>query len=1676
VDQSYSTGGTGGGPSSSSSLSSPPPPPSSSFSSNYQHHSRNSINNGSRSHQNGILNTSGMSGTTTNSSSKGSVRMLSNSKKYSSFKRRFHTTNQVEVSRGVVLVGEELEDYCKKRGLCPLCAKTKVKRRVFKLFRKNRWEPVTQLNPDGGGSYIVYKGYCVRSNCFTLEQAKRLADATTTSSSTSPTTMGGVGIVRAGNGSPRIVSPGRKSHFGSGSPDHRKDPSKAGQFSGRHNVHSNNNNNDGDDDYDEEDDDDDDENDDIDDVDRTSFRQSRVWATNGGSNNNNNHEEDDASDVHRGLTHRRQATAYPSMRMKDEHHRSQRQSTTRTTTNNANNNNNNTGGGDNGRDRVLPSQIIQRTVQGLVDDATKGRIHILDLSGIALHLVDMATLMGAIRTNTVIAQLSLENCQLRDDTCAIIGKGLTEAYDMPLVKLYLRSNSIQNDGVDYLCPYLESSTSLQKLDLSRNGIGTMGGVAIFNSFRRNRLATIRSINLAHNELWDLDCDEDGSGSFGIRSFLGKNRTLKSLNLEGNFLHDEGMEALCLGLTQGGDQATLERLFLRGNSIGDDGAIALGECLSINKSLVYIDLAENEIGNTGGRALLSALDQNMTIQDISGLWRNQIDRRFITVAIRRLLLSTDRGQPYGSTRKIQDPVVVKVNDRVEAPPSPLPRRTERIASDAVASKKTVNEETIPGEGDVSDLSDDPMELYDDSDSDDDDDDAGVVGGNEQSQRQRHQQRDMDRDKLVTPLKLLPSLEANSTIDEEELILVDDDGGGGKASSGSSPLVETLMETNQEVSYNFDRVTYFHSSPLVYFEKELGIHRGIPLQDSKYERCVLEEALSIVADRGAEIELTVETATLDRFSSFFAEKDSHVMHFSCHGLNDSLALENGYGSLQTLPLDGLTRLIAAVGSSLNIVFVSSCNSKMIGEAFVDAGIPHVVCCQKDEQFRDPVAFEFMKCFYQQAAQQRLLSEAFETAVEVVASLPIARNLRRVRERFRLLPEMPDVKGYHNTPVFFNEMVPGRKVSEHFEGSPHLPPLPTNFTGREIDLYEILESLRVDDIVKVSGTPGYGKESIVSAVAEYAMQRRKMFSIDDIFWLPAPEGVTPSSNSMYADLCLCCNLLRTSKDDIWDTNDAVIDCKERLRLELEEFHMVLVVDDRSFSSRGSQDGLEKFISFILNAATAKVILITTRGHESGSLLSQSTSGSRIEESNIEIDTLDFRSTALLFGSMSKFISSNGCPVAHSATEFAQLLEPPFVARMPDPSLVTSQRRADLFARMGSGLPSAVINAAQAIDKSSFIEIIKIANKPEIHVESLSELEHEVRRRIAQKDKAVAERNYMRAMDLDSILEELEEMRPEFPTLKDLKEEEQLMKSDLADAVANRRYDTANDLKRELLTLKKKIMRERRLLPEESFSPREKLNEFQAQMESMMEEADDSFKLDDLDLKVTFDILCDGINDRACTFSIYYGDIHDFNHPVEARGIVCWTNEACHLESTIEGRQLLDKGGADLQKDIDSLAVVAESPYGTVRCTMGNAVILGPSHSYSKTLAVPVVILTAGPFHPSGSQGAAESSILETDEDYFDYRKIMLRSCYRSSMVLARHSELQALGVTLNSPHKKGPSYEETIRIGLQILVEEVKFSALKDIHLIAKTPKEASIMVRIMEQNLGYQHNIVSASKKG
>jgi O-acetyl-ADP-ribose deacetylase (regulator of RNase III) len=106
---------------------------------------------------------------------------------------------------------------------------------------------------------------------------------------------------------------------------------------------------------------------------------------------------------------------------------------------------------------------------------------------------------------------------------------------------------------------------------------------------------------------------------------------------------------------------------------------------------------------------------------------------------------------------------------------------------------------------------------------------------------------------------------------------------------------------------------------------------------------------------------------------------------------------------------------------------------------------------------------------------------------------------------------------------------------------------------------------------------------------------------------------------------------------------------------------------------------------------------------------------------------------------------------------------------------------------------------------------------------------------------------------------------------------------------------------------------------------------------------------------------------------------------------------------------------------------------------------------LAVHCVILAVGPISPD-----CDDECQPDDEDGLHYAKIMMRSCIRSSLILAKHSQVQSVAFPTLTTKLGGATYEQTLIMGLTILVEEAKHSDLNNLHIVASTEEESAKLI--------------------
>lgn len=169
------------------------------------------------------------------------------------------------------------------------------------------------------------------------------------------------------------------------------------------------------------------------------------------------------------------------------------------------------------------------------------------------------------------------------------------------------------------------------------------------------------------------------------------------------------------------------------------------------------------------------------------------------------------------------------------------------------------------------------------------------------------------------------------------------------------MDDLSDVNLSgTGYNRGNVlSVLFSAPLAWRDLDGKLH-SIEILEFDHERELLIQSFQ---EANSDVCLRFEFATTERLRSTVT-LGCRALHYSGHGHKEKLTFEDGGGGLQFVSLETLRSLCAAGGNHLEFVFVSACYSRLTGQAFAEAGVPHVVCLNVDAQLMDSAALAFTK----------------------------------------------------------------------------------------------------------------------------------------------------------------------------------------------------------------------------------------------------------------------------------------------------------------------------------------------------------------------------------------------------------------------------------------------------------------------------------------------------------------------------------------------------------------------------------------------------------------------------------------------------------------------------------------------------------------------------------------------
>jgi hypothetical protein len=206
-----------------------------------------------------------------------------------------------------------------------------------------------------------------------------------------------------------------------------------------------------------------------------------------------------------------------------------------------------------------------------------------------------------------------------------------------------------------------------------------------------------------------------------------------------------------------------------------------------------------------------------------------------------------------------------------------------------------------------------------------------------------------------------------------------------------------------------------------------------------------------------------------------------------------------------------------------------------------------------------------------------------------------------------------------------------------------------------------------------------------------------MDFFAWLPQRKDLVTIQDRLYCDLNEALSLALKGVVGIMDDNQ-FMDHWNRIVVAMTGVRAHIVIDLRQFETGGNNaENFEVFLRDILKVAKAKVIVITP----TNTTMMVTSCAHNKREASVTVDPLDFRSSTLLFGWHSRFVTKRSQPAVRTPTEFASnLLSPLASSEAPNSS---PQQLEELYRRMGMGIPSRIHSTATDMSEQEFSSLMQ-------------------------------------------------------------------------------------------------------------------------------------------------------------------------------------------------------------------------------------------------------------------------------------------------------------------------------------------------------------------------------------
>ena len=313
------------------------------------------------------------------------------------------------------------------------------------------------------------------------------------------------------------------------------------------------------------------------------------------------------------------------------------------------------------------------------------------------------------------------------------------------------------------------------------------------------------------------------------------------------------------------------------------------------------------------------------------------------------------------------------------------------------------------------------------------------------------------------------------------------------TGKTPLGPGVEEVTEQDNAFSNQILILFSAPLL--TEDLSPVENLSIQkEIDAIALVLKDISQPIA-----VEIVVKVATSQTLQDVLSSRVKPlIIHFIGHGMRDgdstALVLEDEVGITRSFTEEELAIALSNQKQApCQLALLNACHSEKLAQAFVKAGVFHVIAVNAEDKILDDAARCFSRRLYQALFNQDLVADGFllsRNAVKLDDKLRKLFNSQTFEQgvnfdeafKFRLLPQAS-----HNQSLIIEPADSHHVIYPQWLNT-NIPRDEPNFVGRRQEIHQVIKVLVESDkrCISLHGMGGMGKTALAYAIGRWLHER--------------------------------------------------------------------------------------------------------------------------------------------------------------------------------------------------------------------------------------------------------------------------------------------------------------------------------------------------------------------------------------------------------------------------------------------------------------------------------------------------------------------------------------------------------------------------------------------------------------